>query len=86
LEGKWNGLYLRHIPTVCPSTAGKKANGLLDPAKAAADKATSDAAKAAKESKSTLDIQAKLKEVLCTNLCLSGDDVDKLFHQASVEN
>ena len=86
LEGKWNGLYSRHAPTACPSTAGKKANGLLDPAKAAAAKAASDAAKAAKESKSTLDIQAKLKEVLCTNLCLSGDDVDKLFQEASTEN
>ena len=52
---------------------------LLHHREAAAAKAASDAAKAAKESKPTLDIQAKLKEVLCTNLCLSGDDVDKLF-------
>ena len=86
LENKWNGLYSRHSPTACPSIAGKKANGLLDPANAAAAKATGDAAKVAEKSKATLDIQAKLKEVMCTNLCLSGDDVDKLFQQALAEN
>jgi hypothetical protein len=86
LAGKWDGLYSRHSSTDCPSIKGKKANGILDPAKAAAAKATGDAANAAVKSKATLDIQAKLKEVLCTNLCLSGDDVDKIFQEASAEN
>ena len=86
MAGKWNGLYSRHSAADCPSIKGKKANGILDPAKAAAAKATGDAANVAAESKATLDIQAKLKEVLCTNLCLSGDDVDKIFQEASAEN
>ena len=32
--------------------------------------------------KNGLQLQSKLKEVMCTNLCMSGDDVDKLFAQA----
>ena len=86
LAGKWNGMYARHSPTDCPSMKGKKANGVVDSAKAAAATATGDAAKVAAQSNATLDIQAKLKEVLCTNLCLSGDDVDKIFQEASAEN
>ena len=34
---------------------------------------------------STLQLQSKLKEVMCTNLCMSGDDVDKVFSQAKIK-
>ena len=30
-----------------------------------------------------LELHSKLKDVLCTNLCMSSGDVDKLFEQAS---
>ena len=87
LEGIWDGMYLRHAATACPAIAAKNAkkNGGQTIAAAAAPTAGT-AATAAAASKATLDIQAKLKEVLCTNLCLSDEVVNKIFDQASAEN
>ena len=83
LPGKWKGLYTKHAPTACPSAAGKKANGhAASPGIAAATGAAADAA-AKPKADSTLALQAKLKDVMCTNLCLSGEDVEKLFKEAS---
>jgi len=50
--------------------------------------ATTSAAGSAGESGKTdaaqpgLQLQGRLKEVMCTNLCMSSEDVDKLFSQA----
>ena len=49
---------------------------------AATKGANADKAKPA----SNLQLQSKLKEVMCTNLCMSSDDVEKLFAQATAEN
>ena len=80
-------MYSCHAATACPAIAAKNAKknrGQTIPAAAAPT--TGTAATAAAASKATLDIQAKLKEVLCTNICLSGEDVNKIFDQALAEN
>ena len=80
-------MYSRHAATACPAIAAKNAKKNRGQTIAAAAAPTAGtAATATTTSKATLDIQAKLKEVLCTNLCLSGEDVDKIFDQASAEN
>ena len=33
--------------------------------------------------RNSLQLQSKLKEIMCTNLCMSGNDAGKLFAQAS---
>ena len=39
-----------------------------------------------KLSEGNLTLQTKLKEVMCTNLCLSSDDIEALFAKAGAEN
>ena len=69
-DGKWNGMYVTHKPE---DHRGKKLGS---------DTAAATQAKPA----SNLELQSKLKEVMCTNLCMSADDVEKLFAQATAEN
>ena len=76
-EGKWNGMYVLHHPEPHKSKRAK-----------------SDAAPAANLAKDTLkqenksggtaadlQLQSKLKTVMCTNLCMSSEDVDRLFEE-----
>jgi hypothetical protein len=77
-EGKWNGRYV-----------------VLRPDQHKGKRAKSDAAPAANLAKDTLkqenksggtaadlQLQSKLKTVMCTNLCMSSEDVDRLFEEA----
>jgi len=79
--GKWDGLYVRHESADCPkkktrqnknSNSGGGGNGGTTPA--------------TDNKSASLDLQTKLKNVMCTNLCMSSEDVDKLFEQAKSEN
>ena len=77
-EGKWNGMYVMHCPD---QHKGKRVNLETSPATNVAN----DASKQAKKNDGTaadLQLQSKLKSVMCTNLCLSSEDVDKLFEEA----
>ena len=79
--GKWDGQDVRHEPVDCPkkktrqnknSNSGGGGNGGTAPA--------------ADNKSASLDLQTKLKNVMCTNLCMSSEDIDKLFEQAESEN
>ena len=69
-EGKWDGMYVLHKPedhrhhTTNPS---------------ASEPSQPSSATGEKEKTVSLQLQSKLKEVLCTNLCMSRDDIDKVF-------
>ena len=56
---------------------GKSANATETVTPASAASSTSNPA---------LGLQSQLKEVMCTNLCMSSDDVNKLFDLANQEN
>lgn len=71
LEGKWNGLYVLHHPD---KHRGKKQSS----------KAATPPAPAAE--KSGLALNDRLKQVLCTNLCIPPEDVDKIFEEAASGN
>ena len=75
----WNGMYVTHKPE---DHKRKMPNAQKD--NVAATQGTDVAAK--KDDKSngatTLQLYSKLKEFMCTNLCMSSDDVDKIFAQA----
>ena len=77
-DGHWNGLYVQHPPERHRFKQPRK-NGDKDEKDKGAPAANATTA----DSSLKLDLQSKLKEVLCTNLCLSDEDVDKLFEQAS---
>ena len=68
-------MYVLHKPE---HHKGKKWADLKD-ASANKDEDTSKPA-------SDLQLAAKLKEVLCTNLCMNSDDVDKLLNEAGPSN
>ena len=70
-DGHWDGLYVQHPPD---KHKFKKGSG---------PGSNDSTAAPAAQTTAKLDLNAKLKDVLITNLCLSGDDVDKLFEQAS---
>ena len=77
-EGKWDGMYVMHRPD---QHKGKRIKSETSPAA----NVTNDASKQAKKNDGTaadLQLQSKLKSVMCTNLCLSSEDVDKLFEEA----
>ena len=78
-KGMWSGMYVPHNPE---DHKGKRPNAQRTTV--AATQGTNGAAK--KEDKSngtaTLQLQSNLKEVMCTNLCMSLDNVDKIFAQA----
>ena len=73
-EGKWNGMYVTHRPD---QHKGRKPKACDTAAAKPEEKKSSDA---------NLTLQTKLKEVMCTNLCLSSDDIDTLFANARAEN
>jgi hypothetical protein len=68
----WDGLYCIHKPDRCKRK----------PAKDTAPAAPAPAP-AAPTAPSKLDLNSKLKQVLATNLCLSNEDVEKLFDEAA---
>ena len=73
LDGKWDGLYCTHTKERCWK-AKKKPSSTNGNASEAAPPSSTNA---------SLDLQTKLKQVMCTNLCMSSEDVDKLFNQAA---
>ena len=77
-EGKWNGMYVLHRPD---QHKGKHAKTDSAPTAALAkdfsqwdDKGGGTAA--------ALQLQSRLKTVMCANLCLSSEGVDKIFDEA----
>ena len=72
-------MYVTHNPE---EHKGKRAN--VQKTTVAATQGTNGTAKNQYKANgaATLQLQSKLKEVMCTNLCMSGDDVDKIFAQA----
>ena len=75
LEGKWDGLYVGHTEE---NHKGKGKATTFTP------KEKTDTA--SKTSQSQLQLNSRLKQVMCTNFCLSEEDVDKIFDEASSEN
>ena len=73
LEGKWKGLYVLHSPDQ------HKGKTYTQPTGKPADKPTGTPA----PPKPDLALQSRLKDVMCTNLCMSEDDVNKLFEAAN---
>lgn len=74
-KGLWNGLYVKHHPDKHDEVTQRR-KGNKPAAPAATTTPNADAAKVG------LELQSKLKSVMCTNLCLSSEDVDKLFAEA----
>ena len=70
-DGVWDGLYVQHLEKDCRKIGGSGATPGAKPAAAAA------------APKNALQLQQNLKNVLCTNLCMSSEDVDKLFEKAA---
>lgn len=77
LEGKWNGLYVGHSED---KHKGTKNNTTAS----STPKDNTDTT--ATTSQSQLQLNSRLKQVMCTNLCLSSEDVDKIFEEASSGN
>ncbi len=76
LEGKWDGLYTAHPES---KHKGKKLTNLTSiSANEPASNPTSETSQQA-----ALQLNSRLKQVLCTNLCLSQEDVDKIFEEAN---
>ena len=75
--GKWDGMYVLHRPE---QHKGRRKNGTAT----AATTATSDEKKVTPAA--DLQLASRLKEVMCTNLCMSAADVDALFTEAGQEN
>ena len=79
-EGLWNGLYVKHPPERHDAvTAHWKAKRAQEKELKNEPPKTTPAAN---PPGSSLQLQSRLKEVLCTNLCLSASDVDKIFAEA----
>ena len=68
-KGHWDGLYCTHHPSRCFRNKDR-----TNPKTPSEDKPPLPSAK--------LELHSKLKEVMCTQLCLSSDDVDRIFDQA----
>lgn len=77
-EGYWNGLYCTHLPSRCFKNPAHNKSGKPGNDKSGKEKSSNQSAK--------LELHAKLKEVMCTNLCLSSEDVDRIFDQASASS
>ena len=70
-------MYVLHRPE---QHKGRRKNGTAT----AATTATSDEKKVTPAA--DLQLASRLKEVMCTNLCMSAEDVDALFTEAGQEN
>jgi len=77
-DGLWDGLYVQHQEKDCKKAkAGNQNDGAGTQPAPAANVA------AGNTTKTPLQLQQSLKNVLCTTLCMSEEDVDKLFEKAS---
>ena len=70
----WNGLYCTHKPEDCPKLNGKPAS-----------KRSAAADKGGDKVNATLQLNDRLKSVLCTNFCMTEEAVDELFEQAKAQ-
>ena len=70
----WDGLYCTHKPEDCPKLNGKPAS-----------KRPAAAAKGNEKVNATLQLNDRLKSVLCSNFCMTEEAVDKLFEQAKAQ-
>ena len=77
-EGKWNGMYVLHLPE---EHKGKRAKTDAAPT-AAPVKDSSQQDDKGVGTAADIQLQSRLKTVICANLCLSSEDVDKLFDEA----
>jgi hypothetical protein len=70
LDGKWDGLYVWHKPEDC-KPRGKSADEDKDEDKS--------------KGPGSLQLKSNLKTVLMSNLCLSSEDVEKMFSEAQAQ-
>ena len=85
--GLWNGLYVTHKPENHDEHVGYWQKKNKEDGKSAnATETATPASAASSTSNPALGLQSRLKEVMCTNLCMSSDDVNKLFDLANQEN
>ena len=77
-EGKWNGMYVLHCTD---QHKGKRVKTDASPAAAPAKNSSQQDYKGGGTA-AALQLQSRLKTVMCANLCLSSEDVDKLFDEA----
>ena len=71
LDGKWDGMYCWHKPEDCPKLLANKTGGPNE------DK---DKAKPG-----NLQLKSNLKSVMMSSLCLSSEDVEKMFSEAQAQ-
>ena len=77
-KGKWNGMYVLHCPD---HQNGKCAKTDAAPAAAPAKDSPQQDDKGGGKAEA-LQLQSRLKTVMCANLCLSSEDDDKIFVEA----
>ena len=77
-EGKWNGMYVLHRPD---QHKGKRAKTDAAPTAAPAKDYSHQDGKCGGTA-AALQFKSRLKTVMYANLCLSSEDVDKLFDEA----
>ena len=77
-KGKWNGMYILHHPN---QHKGKRAETDAAPA-ADPTKDSSQQDDKVGGTAAAIQLQSRLKKVMCANLCLISEDVDKLFYEA----
>ena len=77
-EGKWNRIYVLHRPD---QHKGKLAKTDAAPTAAPAKDFSQQDDKGG-GTVAALQFQSRLKTVVCANLCLSSEDVDKIFDKA----
>ncbi len=85
-DNLWNGLYVSH-PENEHAEITAKWKRLNNKKKGEAKENAANATDSSKETPApenpSLDLSSRLKDVLCTNLCLSAEDAQKLIDQAS---
>ena len=77
-EGKWNRMYVLHRPN---QHKGRRAKTDAEPTAATAKDSSQQYDKDGGTS-AAIQLQSRLKTVICANLCLSSEVVDKLFDEA----
>ncbi len=84
-NGAWNGLYVKHRADQHEEYVQQRRGKRGKPKTAAAGTSTGATNSNTQPPVGTqkLQLDSKLKDVLCTNLCMSSEDIDKLVEQAS---
>ena len=81
-KGLWSGLYVKHPPEKHDEVMKRRSQFTKKTAATTAAAGSAGGDEKPDATHSGLQLQGRLKEVMCTNLCMSSEDVDKLFSQA----